>query len=167
MSRGYLILVAFGIVLLGLFAMRLFSPRHLDDLHPNIQCDVSLIEKADYLAVIPLYENVSIAENRAWCDYIKGFNKTLVLHGVYHSYQEFGSPRNGDYVQRGIDEFEMCFGHKPEYFKPPQLEITSENKNLLGDKFGLKVFAKFNQLTHKAYHCENSGRFPNWLIDLV
>src|SRR3989344_5525489 len=116
------------ILFLSLFLIRFFLPKHLDDLHPDIPCDEALIKKVDLLAVIPKYNNIDISKNKEWCGYVASFNKTLLMHGVYHTYNEF---------------------------------------NTLKEKFNLKIYAKFTQFFHKAYHCNDSGIFPNWVIDLI
>jgi len=53
------------------------------------------------------------------------------LHGVYHTYKEFETDKDQDYLQEGIDEFKTCFGYEPEIFKPPQLKISKANKKLI------------------------------------
>lgn len=104
MKRKFIIeiLVFVLIVLLLLFlAVRDFSSKHLDDLNPNMPCDEGLIKKSDVLAVIPKYEGENISNNREWCNYIKNFNKSLIMHGVYHTYNEFDTLRNFNYIQEG------------------------------------------------------------------
>jgi len=157
------------IILAALFIfllIRSFSSRHLDDLHPDIPCEKDLIEKSGSLAVIPLYNNKSIAENKEWCQYISGFNKTLILHGVYHTYNEFNDKTGREYFEKGTAEFEKCFGYKPTEFKPPQLAISGENMALLKEE-NFKVHTPFSQIFHKVYHCNDSGILPNWIIDLI
>ncbi len=169
MNKSKKILLVSLSALLALFILlliyRALSSRHLDDLHPDIPCEEKLIKKSDYLAVIPLYNNKSIAKDKKWCDYIKSFNKTLILHGVYHTFNEFNDKRDYEYVETGIKEFEKCFGYKPSEFKPPQVSISEKNKALL-EKSGFKVYTRLNQITHKVYHCSDDGMFPNWLINL-
>jgi predicted deacetylase len=160
----YFILLIILAALILLFFVRLFSPKHLDDVSPNISCDESLLQKADYLAVVPLFDNQSIADNSQWCEKILSLNKSLVMHGVYHSYNEFAEDRNEEYISLGKEAFQKCFGFAPTMFKPPQLAISENNKKILEKDF--RVFGKFAQLTHKSYHCGDSGMFPNWLIDL-
>ena len=165
LSYSFIILL-FALLML-LFFYRLTSLRHLDDLNPNIPCSRELIEKSEYLSVIPFYNNSSIAEDKAWCQYILSFNKTLVLHGVYHTFKEFDKKRDYDYIELGIKNFESCFGYKPSEFKPPQLTILKENKLFLEEEFELKVHTWFSQRFHKVYHCNNRGIFPNWIADLI
>jgi len=145
--------------------MRLINPIQLDDVSPNIKCEQNLLEKSDVLFVIPKFENNSIAGNKEWCDSILSLNKTLGLHGVYHNFNEFGTDRNQEYLREGINIFEQCFGFEPEFFKPPQLEISEGNRELiLGNN--IILYGKISQLTHKVYHCNDTGEFPNWFIDL-
>ena len=151
------------LALFTLFLVRIFGERHLDDVNPEIPCKLSLLKKSDILYVIPKFNNKSIAENQTWCKEILALNKTLGLHGVYHTYEEFNSPRSQEYLQEGIDIFEECFGFYPQRFKPPQLAISEDNSNTI--KKTLKLDTKFSQLTHKAYHCDDTGIFPNWLVD--
>src|SRR3989338_2222995 len=155
------------ILFLSLFLIRFFLPKHLDDLHPDIPCDEALIKKVDLLAVIPKYNNIDISKNKEWCGYVASFNKTLLMHGVYHTYNEFNTPRKPEYIQQGVTIFKDCFGYAPEKFKASQLALSNENKNTLKEKFNLKIYAKFTQFFHKAYHCNDSGLFPNWVIDLI
>ncbi|MCK4552677.1 DUF2334 domain-containing protein [Candidatus Pacearchaeota archaeon] len=162
------ILIPLLIILLfvfTLFLIRLTSPREIDDVSPEILCEQKYLEKSDILWIIPKFNNKSISENKTWCQKILSLNKTLGLHGVYHEFEEFNTNRNQKYLQEGINIFEECFGFKPEMFKPPQLKISNENKKLIkGNNMKLKL--NFNQLTHKVYHCDDSGTFPNWVVDL-
>ncbi len=159
------ILIFFLVFVFLLFIVRFFSHTELDDVSPEISCEEKLVEESDVLWVIPFFNNKPISENKEWCEYIVSLNKTIGLHGVYHSYQEFGMTREQNYLKNGIDEFEKCFGFKPKMFKVPQLAINKQNKNLiLGTNLVLK--GKINQLTKKVYHCNDTGTFPNWVIDL-
>ena len=157
-----------------LFFMRLLSPREIDDVSPEIFCSEEVLEKSDVLWIIPKFENKSISENKEWCDYILSLNKTLGLHGVYHSFHEFEVDRDLEYLsqgddlvgpQGGIDIFKECFGFEPELFKPPQLKISQENENLIKEN-NMEFNGRINQLTHKVYHCNDSGLFLNKFIDL-
>ncbi len=156
-------IILFAIILLEI--IRLVSPRHLDDVHPNIPCDETLLKKADILYVIPKFENVSIANNVEWCAKILSYNKTLAMHGVYHTYNEFIADRNESYVQDGAEEFNKCFGYSPTMFKPPQVAISKYNKDLLKNKYTLDTWV--TERFHKVYHCNNQGMFPNWVSDLI
>lgn len=156
------LIILLGIVLL--FFTRFLSPREIDDVSPGIFCSEEFLEKSDVLWVIPKFGNKSISEDKKWCDYILSLNKTLGLHGIYHSFHEFEVNRNQEYLQEGIDIFVDCFGFLPELFKPPQLKISKENINLLKEN-NLEFKGKMNQLIHKVYHCNNSGLFSNNFID--
>ena len=160
------LLSLFGILLLSLililFVARAFSEKHLDDVSPGIPCDEALLKKADVFYVIPLFENKSISENQEWCQHILSFNKTLALHGAYHIYEEFLTDRDEEYLQKGINEFEKCFGFKPERFKPPQIAISENNKKLIKSKMQLDM----TNIFHKAYHCSNTGMVSNKFVDI-
>ena len=160
--------IFFGIIFLlifSLFFIRFLSPSELDDVHLEIFCEKELLDKSDVLWVIPKFNGEAISENKEWCEDILGLNKTLGMHGVYHSLNEFVEERNQEYLEEGIEIFENCFGFKPELFKPPQLRISKENKELILDN-NLEFGGKANQVFHKVYHCDNSGFFSNKLIDL-
>ncbi len=159
-----IVLIIIIFLLLALFLIRFFSPRETDDVTPGIPCSEELLYKADILWVVPLFENASIADNSSWCSYIKELNKTLGLHGVEHKFNEFKTDRDEKYLQRGIDAFELCFGFKPEMFKPPQLKISEDNKVII-KKIGLELKGSVNQFMHKVYHCNDTGRFSNNFIE--
>lgn len=148
--------------LLILFIIRLVLPRQIDDVSPSILCNKSLIEESDILMVIPIYNNRSIAENKSWCEEILSLNKTLGMHGVYHSYEEFNSLRDKEYVLRGKEEFKKCFGFYPEIFEAPQLALSLDNSDLLKN-MGLSIEGYWFQLIHKIYHCQDTGKFSNHL----
>ena len=151
--------------LLALFLTRLSSPKQIDDVSPQMNCDTKYLEKSDMLWVVPRYDNIPISANQTWCKYILSLNKTLGLHGVYHTYNEFSTDRDALYLVNGMIEFENCFGYQPTMFKAPQLEISNNNKDLI-DKAGLKLRSWLNQITSKVYHCDNSGYLPNWFVNL-
>ena len=153
------------LLIFTLFLIRLTSPREIDDVSPEILCEQKYLEKSDVLWVIPKFNNKSISENKQWCQEILNLNKTLGLHGVYHEFEEFNTNRNQEYLQEAINIFEQCFGFKPEMFKPPQLKISKENKKLIEEN-DLELKLGFNQLIHKVYHCDDTGTFPNWVVDL-
>jgi predicted deacetylase len=155
------------VLILSVFLIRLFSARHLDDLNPNIPCDEELIKKSDYLSVIPLYSNENISENKDWCEYIKHFDKKLIMHGVYHTYNEFNTSRYFNYTLEGKEIFFDCFGFNPTEFKAPQLALSEENKKRLEEDFGFKIHTKFTQLFHKVYPCNDSGIISNKIQDLI
>jgi len=122
------------ILILIVILIRALSLSEIDDVTPAIACKQKDLEKSDILFVIPKFENKSISENKNWCEYILSLNKTLGIHGVYHSYNEFAYPRTQEYLDEGIKIFEDCFGFKPEFFKAPQLNISEENKILIKNK---------------------------------
>src|SRR3990170_9020936 len=93
-----LILIVFSI---ALYSSRHFSQKELDDVTPEISCEKNLLDKSNVLWIVPIFENKSIAEDKVWCDGVLALNKTLGLHGVYHTYQEFGLERNEDYIDVG------------------------------------------------------------------
>lgn len=164
---GYVLLLVIGIVLVLvviLFIIRRVSHTEIDDVSPGITCSDELLQKSDVLWVIPDFENKSISEDKEWCGKIKSLNKQIGLHGVYHTYNEFANDRDKEYLQKGIDDFTECFGKKPEIFKAPQLELSKKNKKMIEEN-GLNVRGKINQLFHKVYHCNDTGRFSNRFID--
>jgi predicted deacetylase len=161
------LVIFFGVVvflIFLLFFIRLVSPVEIDDVNPDIFCSENLLGKSDILWIIPKFENKSVAENKEWCKKISNLNKTIGLHGVYHFFDEFETTRNPEYLLEGSDIFKECFGFAPEIFKPPQLEISGENKKLIKEN-SLMLKGKVNQLMHKVYHCDDSGLFPNRFID--
>ena len=159
-------LIIIFLLILILFFIRLLSPREIDDIHPLRECEKEYIAKADVLWIIPLYENISISENQEWCKEILAMNKSLGMHGIKHTYNEFLENISNQEIQNAIQEFEKCFDYKPEMFKPPHLRITKENRKLIKEN-NLKLKYRANQLIHKVYHCQNSGTFDNWVHDLV
>lgn len=162
---SFVILAALLFLIFTLFLIRAFSYSEIDDISPEINCEKKFMEDSDILWVIPNFNNKPISENKEWCEYILGLNKTIGLHGVSHTFQEFKTNRNQDYLDYGIQIFEDCFGYKPRLFKPPQLKISKENKKLIENN-NLTLKFEFNQWTHKAYHCGEYGEKKNWLIDL-
>ena len=152
-------------LILILFFTRLILPSQIDDISPEIPCEQEYLEKAEILWVIPLYNAQPISENQEWCQQILSLNKTLGLHGIEHIYHEFNLKITQQKLDEAINIFEDCFNQTPTLFKPPQLKISDENKNLiLENKMILKL--NFNQLIHKVYHCNNAGMFKNKFIDL-
>ena len=51
-------------LLIMIWVIRVVSSNQLDDVSPGISCEKNLIEKSESLAVVPLYRNISIAENK-------------------------------------------------------------------------------------------------------
>ena len=154
MKRGtkILIIILSGLVLL--FLIRLISPKEIDDVTPAIFCEEKYLEKSQTLWIIPEFNNTPISENKEWCEYVLSLNKTLGLHGVYHNYWEFDETKTQEYLEKGIKEFEECFGFTPKIFKAPQLKINSENKMLVEEN-ELILKGRFNQIIHRVYHCDD------------
>ena len=175
-KTSLIIIIIISLIFL-LFLVRLNSPREIDDVSPEIPCEQKYLEKSNTLWIIPKFNNNPISENKEWCNQILNFNKTLGLHGVIHKFEEFqtnrpplGVPQTAEYrgkkyLQEGIEIFKQCFGFKPEMLKPPQLKISRENKKLVEEN-ELEFKGRLNQVLHKVYHCNDSGMFPNWVIDL-
>ncbi|MBS3172363.1 DUF2334 domain-containing protein [Candidatus Woesearchaeota archaeon] len=153
------------IIILLLLFIRLSSPTQIDDVNPRIQCDKELLDKSDILFVIPKYEGVSISDNLSWCKEILSLNKTLGMHGVDHTYNEFGYPRTQEYLDEGIKIFEDCFGFKPKFFKAPQLNVSQENKILIENN--MKLIDTKDHIFHKVYHCSDTGYFSNNLMKWI
>jgi predicted deacetylase len=151
--------------ILTLFLIRAFSPREIDDVSPEMECSKNLLHKSSTLWVIPKYNNKSISKNKEWCNEILNLNKTIGMHGVYHEFREFGTEHNQEYLEEGIRIFEECFGYKPTMFKPPQLKITEENRQLIKQN-NLTLKLETNQIMHKVYHCGEYGKKRNWMINL-
>ena len=148
-----------------LFLIRLTSQREIDDVSPEIPCSEKYLGKSEVLWIIPKFNNKPISENPSWCQEILSLNKTLGLHGLTHEFEEFNTNKNQEYLQEAINIFEQCFGYKPHFFKPPQLKISKENKKLIEEN-DLELKLGSNQLFHKVYHCNNTGKFSNWVVDL-
>lgn len=167
MKRVVKVLVIILIVLaLILFSIRLLSPKEIDDVSPGMPCEEEYLGKSDVFWVIPFFEGKPISENQEWCGEILKLNKTLGLHGFEHTYWEFKRENiSQEHLSKSIEEFESCFGFSPEKFKPPNLRLSKENKKLIEDN-GLVIKYRLNQLTHKVYHCNDSGTLPNWFHDV-
>lgn len=139
--------------------LRIINPSQVDDVNP--ECENYLVEQNDILWITPFLNNVTLSEK--WCKYILSLNKTLGLHGIYHTYDEFNIDRNQEYLDKGINEFFKCFGYKPRIFKAPQLKISEQNKKLI-EKNNMTLYSTKEQILSKVYHCNNSGRFSNNFI---
>ena len=167
MKRGWNILI-WGILILiiSIFVSRLTTPREIDDVNPLRNCEQKYLQKAEILWIIPLYKNIPISENKVWCEEVLAMNKTIGMHGMHHSYNEFESEINESELNYSLEIFEDCFGHKPKMFKAPNLALTKENKILL-EEYGLEVRTPYHQTIHKVYHCNDSGTFSNKFHDLI
>jgi predicted deacetylase len=160
------VLITLFILLLLLFFTRLISPTEIDDVTPGIDCPEIMIYNPDTLYVIPDYNNTLISKYKEWCSYILSLNKTLALHGITHSYKEFFySDISQIELTKGILEFERCFNKSTNMFKPPQMKINRKNRELI-ETNSLKLRTNFNQITHKVYHCNDSSRPSNKIINL-
>ena len=115
--------------------------------------------------MVPDYNNTPISTYPEWCSSLISLNKIIGLHGVVHSYREFNTERDEEYLNSGIEEFEKCLGFRPTMFKAPQLEISQKNKEVIISS-GLELKGHLNQITHKVYHCNDSDRIKNWMVDL-
>lgn len=157
--------ICFGSLVILLFLIRLILPIQLDDVSSGIYCESELLERSDVYFVIPAYQGIPISDDINWCEKILSYNKTLAMHGVRHTYEEFGGDISEEDLTYGMDIFKKCFGYLPERFKPPQMKINQENTDLVGER--LKLVGPFNQLFHKTYHCEDTGVMPNWLVRII
>lgn len=140
------------LVFFFIFFIRFFSERQLDDVNPGRLCEDNFLSKSDVLMIIPILENVSIAKNKDWCESILLLNKTLAMHGVYHTPNEFEVSRDEEYITLGMEEFKDCFGSYPYIFEAPQLALDEENNWLL-KKMGFEVRGLRFNIFHKVYHC--------------
>jgi len=165
MKKEGIFIIAFLLLIVTIFLIRLINPIELDDVTPGIPCEDALIQKADTLWVIPDFENNSIAYNEKWCAEILSSNKTIGMHGITHSYKEFGNDITYEELHNGMEIFKSCFGFYPTKFKPPQLTISEENENLIKEE-GMQIMMGGNQLAHKVYHCNDSDIIKNWIIGI-
>lgn len=161
-----IVCIVVAILAFSLFVVRAINLAEVDDVHPLIPCEEWIVQESDVLWVIPLYENVSVAENMTWCEEIKVLNKTLGMHGVYHMYHEFNELRSAAYLEQGMQAFEQCFGFRPKMLKAPQLVLSKENAALLRER-GFEIHGRVGQMTHKVYHCEDTGRVKNAVVRLI
>lgn len=166
MKRGWKIFALTILVLIAtIIVIRANSLKEIDDVSPGVYCHEEYLKKANVLWVIPKFQNTPISENQTWCKNLLELNKTLGLHGIFHSHKEFNYYVNETEFQEAIQIFEKCFNQTPTMFKPPYLAISKENKNLI-KKYGLKIKNPFQQTIHKVYHCNNTGTFSNKFHDL-
>jgi predicted deacetylase len=167
MKKGIKVtLIAFVTLIVSLFFIRLITPTEIDDISPGINCPEISKYNPDILYIIPNYNNNSISQNEEWCNYILSLNKTLRMHGITHKYREFLYQNiSQEELDYGISEFEKCFNKYPGMFKPPQLEISKANKQLIKQN-DLRLRTRFNQITHKVYHCNDSDIIKNKIINI-
>ena len=126
------------------------NPLIVDDVHPQNTCS-TLLEKADILYVILFQENSSIVDNPTWCTQIKSLNKTLGLHGIKHTYHEFGKPVSSEELTQATSAFEKCFDEKPTLFRPPYNLISQENREKV-ESLNMTVYNK-RFFEHPYCHC--------------
>lgn len=166
----YLVLIIVIIIFLlnNLELVRHISEKQIDDVNFFISCknESDYINKSEVLMVIPIYENQSIADFPNWCNEIKSLNKTLGMHGVYHSYKEFSEVRDESYVLEGMREFKKCFGYYPKYFEAPQVAMNSQNIKVIADLNMIYRGYSYN-IFHKVYHCSDTGKYSNRFIDVI
>lgn len=146
-------------VIFLLWTTRFILPSQVDDVNPLMGCTDDVLDLGDVYFIVPKFKEVEISKE--WCEEISSGDKELAIHGVYHTYEEFGVFRNESYFYDGVDVFEECFGFVPYRFKPGQLKWTDENDWIKKD---FKVDLFWNQVFHKVYHCGDDGLFPNWFI---
>jgi predicted deacetylase len=173
MKKTNLIWIIPLILIFLILSLRIILPREIDDVTPGIACEREYLEKADVLWVIPKFNDTPILENKIWCEKIGLLNKKIGLHGYTHTYKEFKEKNiTKKEFEEAINIFEQCFGFKPTMFKPPQLALNSENKELI-KLYNLEIKSWINQIIHKVYHCEGNGSkkfggiIPNKIIDLL
>lgn len=162
MKKGAIILIIIFSLIILFLLIRIISPKEIDDITPGIPCPELEKYNPDILYVIPDFNNTPISENQSWCNYILSLNKTLELHGIHHQpYREFLVENiTQEQLDYGISEFEKCFSQTPDKFKPPQLEINSQNKELVKQN-NLTLVGWVGQTFHKVYHCKDTGRIKN------
>lgn len=160
----YFIVSIFAFVVI-LEVLRFSLPSQLDDVNPFMNCSNDVLEKSDIYYIVPIYNNIPINNSKDWCEKIKSYNKTLYLHGIYHTYNEFASNISNDEFEYALDIFYGCFGFYPTNFKAPQLKISRRNKEYIKN-LGLDYDGYLNQIFHKTYHCNDSGKFSNSFQDL-
>jgi predicted deacetylase len=148
------------LILTCLLLHRQFNHYELDDVHPSIQSvNHPYIKESKWLWIIPNYNNDPITNYPEWIEYIKNSGKKIGMHGVNHTYKEFGYNVSENYIQQGMNIWKKAFNEYPKYFKAPKLCLSINNKKLL-EKKGMKIKGIYNQLLHKVYHTPEN-RFKN------
>jgi len=144
--------LAILLLIIIILLIRDFSIKQIDDVTPGRFCERNLVEKSQTLMIIPLLDNISIADNVSWCDYILSLNKTLGMHGVYHTPNEFSYKLGEGDIRKGMEEFKKCFGFYPPIFEAPRLDLNRENEKILRE-MGFEVRGYRFSIFHKVYHC--------------
>jgi len=161
-----LVVIILIILELNLFLIRALAPKNLDDVSPGIPCEKELMQEADIYWIIPKFSGKKISDNQTWCEEILKSGKEIGLHGLQHTYNEFATNETKETeLKEAINIFEKCFGYKPIMFKAPQLKLSEENEKLLKE-YNLTIVGNFNSLTHKVYHCNDTGVFSNKAINI-
>jgi len=160
-----LVLLLIIIAEANLLMIRAFNPSELDDIHPYISCSEEYLKQADIIWIIPKFNGIKISDNQTWCMEILKLDKEIGLHGLTHEYMEFANETKENEIKEAIDIFEDCFKFKPEMFKAPQLKLSKENAKLI-KQHNMTIHGKLNSITHKIYHCNNTGVFSNDFIEI-
>jgi hypothetical protein len=156
------VLLVIIVLILVLFSIRLILPSQVDDVNPFMNCSDKVLDRGDVYFVVPKFGSVPIDDVDNWCsEILVREGKELAMHGVYHTFGEFGVYRDEVYFGEGVEIFKRCFGFSPERFKPGHLKFDSKNDWIRGD---MEVDLVWNQVFHKVYHCGDAGLFPNWLV---
>jgi len=140
------------LIVILIILIRNTSIIQIDDVNPDRFCEKIFMDKSQTLMVIPFSNNISIANNKSWCEQILGLNKTIGMHGVYHTYNEFSYKIEEEEVRKGMEEFKKCFGFYPAIFEAPRLTLSIENKRILKE-IGFEVRGYGFNAFHKVYHC--------------
>jgi len=163
-SRRIILLLIITLLVIILILIRNASTRQIDDVNPNRFCETEFVDKSQTLMIIPLLNNISIANNKSWCEYVLSLNKTLGMHGIYHDYNEFSFKIEEENVREGMEEFNKCFGFYPAIFEAPRLVLSRENNNLLRE-MGFEIRGYGFNVFHKVYHCVNFEK-TSYLVKL-
>jgi hypothetical protein len=153
--------VTVAIILVLLFIIRRNNPIHYDDLHPLIPIDRDLLDRADYLFVIPKYRGEDLTKFPKYVEWLKEYskknNKILAMHGVTHSPEsyfsvaEFGEDKSENYIGDGMEIFKNAFGYYPKFFKAPCYNLSNSNREKI-EKLGMKVFGVETLIFNKLFH---------------
>lgn len=126
----------------------------LDDVHPLIKMKPSTYDQAQWLWVIPLYNNDPISNYPEWIQKLKTSGKKIGMHGVKHTLAEFDKKLSNEYIEEGIKEFEKAFGYTPTHFKAPKLMLHEYNQKYI-EKRGIKIRNRFDQIVNRVLHTED------------